>query len=147
MLCNLVIYNHLPSENCALFEELYVIACTESRIKISIIWNLGLFYQIQVYFCFFMKNIFDLVQQLWTVLCNDVAFCIIVTDLDYNYNPSFQMTYNFPILAYYNNWNSCWPLCFSNLSGMHNDADSRSGVNWCRKISKTRPYCCFEETW
>ena len=85
MLCNLVIYNHLPSENCALFEELYIIACTESRIKISIIWNLGLFYQIQVYFFFFMKNIFDLVQQLWIVLCNDVAFCIIVTDLEYNY--------------------------------------------------------------
>ena len=58
---------------------------------------------LNVYLLFFLKNIFDLVQQLWIVLCYDVAFCVIVTDLDYNYHPSLQMTYNLPILTYYNN--------------------------------------------
>ena len=79
-------------------------------------------------FCF-SGELFDLVQQLWIFLCYDVAFCIMVWLVwTHNYHPALQVTYNLPILKYYNNWNSCQPLCFFNISGVQSDANSRSGV-------------------
>ena len=148
MLCNLV-YSHLPSENCAL-TWWTVYYCMHQKLNKDIDYMEPWFIlsDLNVYLLFFLKNIFDLVQQLWIVLCYDVAFCVIVTDLDYNYHPSLQMTYNLPILTYYNNWNSCrlfvsliFRVCIMMLTG---DQDS-GGID--TEISMTRPYCCSDDRW
>ena len=109
------------------------------------------------------RELFDLVQQLWIVLCYDVAFCIMVWLVwTHNYHPALKVTYNLPILKYYNNWNSCQPLCFFNISGVQSDANGGSGVidagrserhdhivvlttQTCKSVSKNS--CLPENTW